>query len=96
MNMVIEHKDTQSRHETGELTDLRSRITFFGQENDLLTRRINEFGDVSVKITEYDNRIYLMSQEIERLIAVIEQKNAQSRQSTGEITDLRSRIVFFG
>ena len=38
-----------------------------GQENEELRRRLQELGDVNRKVAEYENRIALMSQEIERL-----------------------------
>jgi uncharacterized small protein (DUF1192 family) len=37
------------------------------QENDELKRRLQELSDVNRKVAEYENRIALMAQEIERL-----------------------------
>ena len=37
------------------------------QDNDDLRRRLSELGDVNRKVSEYENKIMLLSQELERV-----------------------------
>ena len=50
------------------------------QENHQLKRRLVEPAEPNQKVPEYENRIALLSQEIERLKGSIDQKNTYSRQ----------------
>ena len=50
-----------------KVTTYESRITQVTNENEDLRRRLQELNDVNRKLAEYENRIALMSQEIERL-----------------------------
>ena len=47
------------------------------QENDELKRRLQELSDVNRKVAEYENRIALMAQEIERLGSTLKSKNEE-------------------
>ena len=59
-----------------------TRVT---QENEELRRRLNELAEVNRKVAEYENKIALLSQEIERL-------NGNLRNKVEEIDGLRKRI----
>jgi len=61
-----------SANQVGKLTN-ELKITC--NENEELKRRLQEMGDMGRKVSEYENRIAMLSQEIERLNAVIEGKN---------------------
>ena len=50
-----------------ENDDLRNQIHRLSQENEELRRRLNDLGDVNRKVSDYENKITLLSQEIERL-----------------------------
>ena len=50
-----------------KVTTYESRITQVTNENEDPRRRLQELNDVNRKLAEYENRIALMSQEIERL-----------------------------
>jgi chromosome segregation ATPase len=57
-------------------------------ENEELKRRLQEIGtDVSKRISDYENKIALLSQELERLNGVIERKNNEIRALGGEIQE---------
>ncbi len=72
-----------SASQIGKLTN-ELKITC--NENEDLKRRLQEVGgDASRKISEYENKIALLSQELERLNGVIERKNNEIRALGGEI-----------
>ena len=58
-----------------------TRIT---QENDELRRRLNELTEVNRKVAEYENRIALLSQEMERV-------NGNLRIKTEEVMNWENR-----
>jgi len=62
-----------------------SRVRQTQQENDELRRRLQELGDANRKLAEYDNRIALLSQEIERL-------NTMLRSKVEELSGWESRF----
>jgi hypothetical protein len=47
-----------------------------------------EMGDMNRKIAEYENKIALISQEIERLNSVIEGKNRDIQNLTGRLNEI--------
>ena len=57
-----------SANQVGKLTN-ELKITC--NENEELKRRLEGMGEMGRKITEYENRIAMLSQEIERLNSVI-------------------------
>ena len=58
------------------VSKLNNELKIVCNENEELKRRFQELGsDASKKIGEYENRIALMGQELERLNGVIERKN---------------------
>ena len=50
------------------------------QDNDDLRKRLTELSEVNRKIAEYENKIALLSQEIERLNAMLRTKTDELRQ----------------
>ena len=54
------------------------------QENDELRRRLQELADVNRKLAEYENRIALMSQELERISGAL-------RSKSDEVTNWENR-----
>ena len=58
-----------------------TRVT---QENEELRRRLNELAEVNRKVAEYENKIALLSQEIERL-------NGNLRNKVEEISNWENR-----
>ena len=53
MNGTIEQKNNQGRQNSNEVSELKSRITQFSQENDQLKRKLNETIELNRKIAEY-------------------------------------------
>lgn len=58
-----------------QLAKLNNEFKLTCNENEQLKRQISQMGEMGKKIAEYENRIALLSQEIERLNSVIEGKN---------------------
>ena len=61
------------------------------QDNDDLRKRLTELSEVNRKIAEYENQIALLSQEIERLNAMLRNKTDELRQRESEIEVLKRR-----
>ena len=59
--------ESRIRQSNQDREGIEARMKQMGQENEELRRRLQELGDVNRKVAEYENRIALMSQEIERL-----------------------------
>ena len=59
--------ESRIRQSNQDREGIEVRMKQIGQENEELRRRLQELGDVNRKVAEYENRIALMSQEIERL-----------------------------
>ena len=83
-----EYKYTQITQEyQTKFTTYETRIKQVSTENDDLRRRLQELGDVNRRLSEYENRIATMSQEIERLNNTLRIK---VEESTGYEKRLRS------
>ena len=61
------------------------------QDNDDLRKRLTELSEVNRKVAEYENQIALLSQEIERLNAMLRNKTDELRQRESEIEVLKRR-----
>ncbi len=59
--------ESRIRQNNQDREGLEGRLKQTLQENEELRRRLQELGDISRKVAEYENRIALMSHEIERL-----------------------------
>ena len=57
-------------------------------ENEDLKRRTNDMGEMGRKIAEYENRIALLSQEIERLNSIIEAKSKENHNLATRLNEI--------
>jgi hypothetical protein len=72
---------------------LNNELKIVCNENEELKRRFQELGtDASKRIAEYENRIAMMGQELERLNGVIERKNNEIRALGGEIQEAQENL----
>jgi uncharacterized small protein (DUF1192 family) len=53
---------------------LESKLKSTYQDNENLNRKIQELANANRKITEYDSKIKILSQEIERLNTILKNK----------------------
>ena len=67
--------ESRIRESNMDRENLENRLRQLSQENDELKRRLQELSDVNRKVAEYENRIALMAQEIERLGGSLKSKN---------------------
>ncbi len=56
--------NTVGRDRGEEISSLQLKIRSMGQENEGLSRKLQEFSLANRKIADYDNKIALLSQEI--------------------------------
>ena len=63
------------RLSANQIAKLNNELKITCGENEELQRRLQQLGEVNKKVAEYENRMALLSQEIERLNNVIDQKN---------------------
>lgn len=56
------------------MSSLEAKVRSLASENNELTRRLQELSNANRKIAEYDSKIALLSQEIERLNGVLRGK----------------------
>lgn len=73
------------RLSAGQVVKLNNEFKIVCNENEELKTQLKVFGEAQRKIVEYENKIALLSQEIERLNTVVENKNR-------EIGELRNQI----
>lgn len=73
------------RLSAGQVAKLNNEFKIVCNENEELKTQLKIFGEAQRKIVEYENKIALLSQEIERLNTVVENKNR-------EIGELRNQI----
>ena len=59
--------ESRIRQSNQDREGLEARLRQAAQEAEELRRRLQELGEVSRRVAEYENRVALMSQEIERL-----------------------------
>ena len=63
-----------------ENSSLEMKVRSLTQDNEELRRRLNDLGEANRKIAEYENRIALLSQEIERLNGNLRSKVEENNQ----------------
>ena len=63
------------RLSAGTINKLTNELKITCNENEELKRRLQDSGVTSKKISEYESKISLFSQEIERLNGVVDKKN---------------------
>ena len=74
------------RLSASQLGKLTNELKITCNEYEEVKRRLQEVGgDANKKISEYENKVALLSQELERLNNVIERKNNEIRALGGEI-----------
>ncbi len=62
-------------------------------EYEELKRKFQEYGgDASKRISEYEGKVALLSQEIERLNGVIERKNSEIKALGGEVQGAQENL----
>lgn len=64
------------RLSANETSKLRNELNDFRMSSDDMQRKLVQLGDANKKISEYENKIAIFSQEIERLNSVVEKKNS--------------------
>lgn len=52
-----------------------SALNALSRENEELKKRLNDAGDLGKRITEYENKLVLAAQEMERLNLILKNKN---------------------
>jgi chromosome segregation ATPase len=81
------------RLSASQIGKLTNEFKVVCNENEELKKRLQEIGgDVSRKIAEYENKIAMLGQELERLNGVIERKNTEIRALGGEIQEAQENI----
>ena len=74
------------RLSASQIGKIANELKITCNENEELKKRLQEVGgDATRKIAEYENKIAMLSQELERLNTVIERKNNEIRALGGEI-----------
>ncbi len=72
------------RLSAGQVSKLNNELKITCNENEELKRRVNDTGR---KMAEYENRIAVLNQEIERLNVIIESKNKEIRSLSENVLD---------
>ncbi len=74
------------------MEEYKVKVTQYSHENEDLRRRLVDTGNdnrsTNQRVAEYENKIALLSQEIERLNSVVEKKNNEVLNYTRKITDI--------
>lgn len=65
------------RLSSGTINKLTNELKITCNENEELKRRLQDSSISNKKITEYESKVALLSQEIERLNGVIDKKNSE-------------------
>ena len=66
----------------------QTKVARYQQDNDELRRRLQELSDVNRKVAEYENKLVIMQQEIERLNGLLRQNEADREKYAREIERL--------
>ena len=67
LGQELERVNNNLRMKVDENSSLEMKVRTLTQDNEELRRRLNDLGEANRKIAEYENRIALLTQEIERL-----------------------------
>ncbi len=88
MGDEVRNAQENLRLSASQIGKVTNELKITCNENEELKRRLQEIGtDVSKRISDYENKIALLSQELERLNGVIERKNNEIRALGGEIQE---------
>jgi len=81
------------RLSASQIGKLNNELKITCNEYEELKRKFQEFGgDATKKIADYENKIALLTQELERLNGVIERKNNEIRALGGEIQGAQENL----
>ena len=87
----MERVNNNLRMKVDENSSLEVKVRGLTQDNEELRRRLNDLGEANRKIAEYENRIALLTQEIERLNGNIRQLENNNRNLVQEVESLRRK-----
>lgn len=73
-----------------KITTYESTLKKTSQENDELRRRLQELGDVNRKLSDYETKIAMLSQELERVNGLLRTK---TEEGFGLDSKLRSSLM---
>lgn len=73
------------RLSASQIGKLNNELKIACNDIEELKKRLQDSSMVNRKIPEYENKLAMMSQEIERLNSVIEKKNAEIKNLGGEV-----------
>lgn len=75
------------RLSASQIGKLNNEYKIACNEIEELRRRLEQAGDVNRRNADYENKVAMLSQELERLNGVIEKKNNEIRALGGEVQD---------
>ena len=70
-----------------KVTTYESTLQNYTRENEELRRRLQELNELTRKVSEYENKIALLAQELERLNEIVRQKDGQNEHLKRTITE---------
>ena len=85
---MVEQENAMKNEWTTKVTMYEQKITSINRESDQLKRRLQEVSEANRKLAEYENKIALMSQELQRLNSL---SNEKSSSLSVEIENYRRR-----
>lgn len=80
------------RLSASQIGKLNNELKIACNEIEDLKKRLQDSSNFNRKIPELENKLALLSQEVERLNSVIEKKNAEIRALGGEIQEHQENI----
>jgi uncharacterized small protein (DUF1192 family) len=78
------------RLSTNQISKLVSDVNEVKHENENLRRRLQETGPIHQKVTEYENKVAMLSQEVERLTSLLHAKSSENNMLSTKLHDLDS------
>ena len=86
LNEEVRNAQENLRLSAGQIGKLQNEFKIVCDEGDQLKRKNQELDNALKKLrSEAENKIALLSQEVERLNAVVEKKNSEIRNLGGEV-----------
>jgi chromosome segregation ATPase len=85
-----EMRDAQEklRLSASQIGKINNELKIACNEIEALQKRIQGMGDVGKRAAEYENKVAVFSQEIERLNGVIEKKNNEIRSLNEQLSEM--------
>ena len=80
LGQELERVNNNLRMKVDENSSLEMKVRTLTQDNEELRRRLNDLGEANRKIAEYENRIALLTQELERVNGNLRTKVDEVRQ----------------